>query len=104
MTDVYSVPASPLTGDTGDFVDLAPAGGPTLYQWQIEGTFDSATVQLEINNIGDSNGTPISGVSGLDGTGDLSGVVSIPNGRSVRLTASGGGGSQSLTAYLSPLR
>ncbi len=56
MTDVYTVPPSPLTGDTGAFVDLEPAGGSTQYQWQIEGTFDGATAQLEIDDVSGSGG------------------------------------------------
>jgi hypothetical protein len=101
---MYTVPSSPLTGTTGTFVDLEGPGGATIYQWQIEGTFDSATAQLEIDDASGSGGVAVSGVTGIDGTGDLSGIVTIPCGRQVRLTASGGGASQSLTLYLYPLR
>lgn len=101
---MYTVPATPLTGTTGAFISLEPAGGCAIYQWQIEGTFDSATAQLEVDDASGSGGVAISGVTGIDGTGDLTGIVTIPCGRQVRLTASGGGGSQSLTVYLYPLR
>ncbi len=98
---MYTVPGTPLTGTTGAFVDLEPAGGCVHYQWQIEGTFDGATAQLEVDDASGSGGVAVSGVDAL--TEEDSGLVTIPRNRQARLTATGGGGSQSLTIYLFPI-